>query len=364
MKTVSDYEMAINDVLADLGILADTSCSTVEAIAKAVAALASPAEVVERPAPVSHVAGSDREDAERFRALMRCGRIKMQGSSGVDPKTGERNGNNVHFGAEFWPEPIPAGFEEHYEASTKWGRFCIKALADAILEEEARATPAPSPNMRGDLGITEIATLRRAVGLADAIRAAQRAYMADRGNERLGRAVGEACEAYDAHRSGNPSPQPNLSGDGEAAIIECLSAGKAFVFDPATNFLHADDGTVEGGIRYAPAPVPHLNVCATEGCEEPATERFEAGGVGSIYCAACVAKVAAIASAPQPREDVSSTPQQEPARLREEIERLEKALETAREALEPFGKEGGHLQAEHFSRAREVYRALSQKKEG
>ncbi|MNT97104.1 hypothetical protein D3C72_2393490 [compost metagenome] len=69
---------------------------------------------------------------------MRCGRIKMQGSAGVDPKTGQRNGNNVHFGAEFWPEPIQTGFEEHYEASTVWGRHCIKALADAILEDEAR----------------------------------------------------------------------------------------------------------------------------------------------------------------------------------------------------------------------------------
>lgn len=85
------------------------------------------------PQPVEE----DRADAERFRALLRCGRIKMQGSSGVDPKTGERNGRNVHFGAEFWPESIPEGFEAQYEASTKWGRFCIKALADAILEEEA-----------------------------------------------------------------------------------------------------------------------------------------------------------------------------------------------------------------------------------
>lgn len=87
-----------------------------------------------------------RKDAERFRALMRCGRIKMQGSSGVDPRTGERNGNNVHFGAEFWPEPIPEGFEEHYEASTKWGRACIKALADAIIEdEEKRAAGKEAP---------------------------------------------------------------------------------------------------------------------------------------------------------------------------------------------------------------------------
>lgn len=79
-------------------------------------------------------------DAERFRALMRCGRIKMQGSAGVDPHTLERrNGSNVHFGAEFWPEPIPKGFEEHYEKSTLWGRACIMALADAIIEQEARA---------------------------------------------------------------------------------------------------------------------------------------------------------------------------------------------------------------------------------
>jgi hypothetical protein len=57
----------------------------------------------------------------------------------------------------------------------------------------------------------------------------------------------------EADRALSPSPEPNLRGDGEAAIIECLAAGEAFVFDPATNFLHADDGTVEGGIRYVPA---------------------------------------------------------------------------------------------------------------
>lgn len=42
-------------------------------------------------------------------------------------------------------------------------------------------------------------------------------------------------------------------GDGEEAFIECLSAGKPFVFDPATNFLHADDGGApDGGIKYVP----------------------------------------------------------------------------------------------------------------
>ncbi|WP_313008431.1 hypothetical protein [Brevundimonas vesicularis] len=83
-------------------------------------------------------ADEDRVDAERFRALMRCGRIKMQGSSGVDPHTLERNGNNVHFGAEFWPEPYdPAKWETTYGASTRWGRACLRHLADAVIETEA-----------------------------------------------------------------------------------------------------------------------------------------------------------------------------------------------------------------------------------
>lgn len=87
-----------------------------------------------------------QKDAERFRALLRCGRIKMQGSSGVDPHTGERNGNNVHFGAEFWPEQLDAKYraeypEEaaNYDLSTKWGVACLIAMADAVLEEEAKA---------------------------------------------------------------------------------------------------------------------------------------------------------------------------------------------------------------------------------
>lgn len=108
------------------------------------------------PAPVAETAGEalwfekgftspnvpaqddDKLDAERFRALMRCGRIKMQGSSGVDHRTLERNGNNVHFGAEFWPEPYdPAKWETTYGASTRWGRACLRHLADAVIETEA-----------------------------------------------------------------------------------------------------------------------------------------------------------------------------------------------------------------------------------
>jgi cell division septum initiation protein DivIVA len=40
----------------------------------------------------------------------------------------------------------------------------------------------------------------------------------------------------------------------ESDIVDCLSAGKPFVFDPATNFCHADDGGApEHGIKYVPA---------------------------------------------------------------------------------------------------------------
>lgn len=99
-------------------------------------------------APVA-AEGGEKQDAERFRALMRCGRIKMQGSSGVDPHTGERNGNNVHFGAEFWPEPIEPEWEDTYRAGTTWGRACLKALADAILEQEAALRTEPAGGGEG-----------------------------------------------------------------------------------------------------------------------------------------------------------------------------------------------------------------------
>ncbi len=84
-----------------------------------------------------------REDAARFQALMRCGRIKPQGSCGVDPITGERRypetPGAVHFGAEFWvqPEPEPSQF-------TTWGRHCLRALADDILAYEAARPTAPA----------------------------------------------------------------------------------------------------------------------------------------------------------------------------------------------------------------------------
>ena len=47
----------------------------------------------------------------------------------------------------------------------------------------------------------ENARLKQLVDFADALRAAQRAYMADRGNDQLGRAVADAAKDYYALRS-------------------------------------------------------------------------------------------------------------------------------------------------------------------
>lgn len=84
------------------------------------------------------------KDAARFQALMRCGRIKPQGSAGVDTKTGERTypdePGSVHFGAEFWVQP-----EEKPSNLTIWGRHCLSALADDILAYEAAALAQPAP---------------------------------------------------------------------------------------------------------------------------------------------------------------------------------------------------------------------------
>jgi antitoxin component HigA of HigAB toxin-antitoxin module len=82
------------------------------------------------------------------------------------------------------------------------------------------------------------------------IEAAQKAVS----NCRYGLTNSEMSRAISAYLSAvAPQAGDNAAGDGEAEIIECLSAGKPFVFDPATNFLHADDGGApDGGIKYAP----------------------------------------------------------------------------------------------------------------
>lgn len=91
--------------------------------------------------------GSDQADIERdamrWRALMLAPRIQMRGSAGVDPKTGERTqGTHVHFSADFWSltaNEEPDG--QSGEVSTRWGRFCLAALADAIIEDRAALDP-------------------------------------------------------------------------------------------------------------------------------------------------------------------------------------------------------------------------------
>lgn len=47
----------------------------------------------------------------------------------------------------------------------------------------------------------------------------------------------------------------------DSEIIEALLANEPFVFDPATNFMHADDGGApEHGIKYVPAPAEKAGV--------------------------------------------------------------------------------------------------------
>jgi transcriptional regulator with XRE-family HTH domain len=54
------------------------------------------------------------------------------------------------------------------------------------------------------------------IAAADAIRAAQREYMNDRGNETKGQAVADACAAYDELRAAlHPTQQPPHAGDGK-----------------------------------------------------------------------------------------------------------------------------------------------------
>jgi hypothetical protein len=99
-----------------------------------------PMSMIEKCATVA----DDREDAERWRALLRCPRVRMWGSAGFDRDTGNRRpedeGNWVHFGGEFWSE---YRMSEEQVAQTapanEWSRRALTALADRIRENEARA---------------------------------------------------------------------------------------------------------------------------------------------------------------------------------------------------------------------------------
>ncbi|MCJ2009764.1 hypothetical protein [Methylobacterium sp. J-092] len=98
--------------------------------------------------PVAEGDAGDALDAARFRALTQHGRIRMQGSCGVNSETGAlhypETPGSVHFGAEFWPQD-PA----QPDHETVWGHHCLRALADDILTLQA-VRPAPSPAKGGN----------------------------------------------------------------------------------------------------------------------------------------------------------------------------------------------------------------------
>lgn len=114
-----------------------------EADAKAFLAANSRAEAAEKE--VERL----QEDADRWNALLRCARIRMQGSAGFDPETGERREYKnatgeyepssdgwVHFGAEFWS--VYPGHEDE-DPARRWGTVALKALADDVLLKERAA---------------------------------------------------------------------------------------------------------------------------------------------------------------------------------------------------------------------------------
>ncbi len=92
----------------------------------------------------------------------------------------------------------------------------------------------------------------------------------------------------------------------ESEIVDCLLSGKPFVFDPATNFCHADDGGApEHGIKY----VPGAQVQEEAGCQlvpkEPTPEMVKRGArVSAIASHSAVRKIysAMLAAAPAKQE--------------------------------------------------------------
>lgn len=136
----SETDEETNQLMADLKLLQGTFKPGVighQIVSRALAALSS--------APVS--GGGESLDAARWRALMSVPRIRMQGSAGVDPKTGKRrNGPAVHFGAEFWTDT-----GDDYDRSKdpqnalEWGLAALTATADRMIERNAAIAP-PQPS--------------------------------------------------------------------------------------------------------------------------------------------------------------------------------------------------------------------------
>ena len=83
-----------------------------------------------------------------------------------------------------------------------------QSIASKILGD-AKIGPSDDRHKLAGMFISLVNELLRAeegLELADEIRAAQRAYMADRGNNEKGRAVAEAAAAYDAIRDASTVP--------------------------------------------------------------------------------------------------------------------------------------------------------------
>jgi len=72
-----------------------------------------------------------REDAENWRALMACPRIRLYGWAGVDDQFQPKPKEYVHFGADFWSSG-PVDDEQSGPAVTAKGVALLKALAADI----------------------------------------------------------------------------------------------------------------------------------------------------------------------------------------------------------------------------------------
>lgn len=96
-----------------------------------------PTEIVDRLAALT--ASGDARDAARWRALLEGGRVRMLGSANVD-HTGEkpaREGEWIHFGAEFWseyPGHEQAEFDRADRVSRTWFKHAVTTLADRLLD--------------------------------------------------------------------------------------------------------------------------------------------------------------------------------------------------------------------------------------
>lgn len=99
-------------------------------------------------------------DADLFRALVRCPRICMTGSAGVDPTTGRRlypdRPGQVHFGAH-----LSTDTQNERTWNPDWGRLCIRALADDVLAAEGSPVPSEDPGASEEADAARFRALMR-----------------------------------------------------------------------------------------------------------------------------------------------------------------------------------------------------------